>query len=417
MRIILYFIAFLINFSVNAQTTKNVLFVGNSYTYVNDLPLIISKLAVSTGDVFNYNSSAPGGYTLQGHSTNVTTLSLIQQGGWDYVVLQDQSQRPSFPMSQVSVEVFPYAKILCDSIRSAEQCAKPLFFMTWGRKYGDAGNCAYWPPVCTYQGMDSLLNLRYRMLADSNDAYVSPVGAVWHYIIDNHATIDLYTSDNSHPSLSGSYAAACTFYSLIFQKDPTAISDDYGLSAADALAIRNAAKLIAYDSLAKWNIGKYNPIAKFSINQTCSSALFSNMSLNASSYLWDFGDGDTSTVFEPFHIYAQTGTYDITLKAMNCEAIDSVIHNITVTVGVNQSTKNMAKLFPNPIKNFLTIEFDRIKYVENIKLFSMEGKLIKTYSARKTKSFILDFEDISSGIYFLSYEIDNAEYRNKLIVE
>ncbi len=417
MKTLLYFLALLISFSVNGQISKRVLFIGNSYTYVNDLPLILTKLAQSTGDVLSYSSSTPGGYTLQGHSTNTVTLGLIQQGGWDYVVLQEQSQRPSFPMSQVAVEVFPYAKTLCTAIRQADACAKPLFFMTWGRKYGDAGNCANWPPVCTYNGMDSLLNLRYRLLADSNDAYVSPVGAVWHYIRDNYASIDLYSSDNSHPSLSGSYAAACTFYSLIYQKDPSLITDDYGLSAADALAIRSAAKLIAYDSLPKWNVGKYAPIAKFSINQTCSSALFSNMSLNASSYLWNFGDGDTSTVFEPFHVYGQTGTYDIKLKAMHCDAVDSTTHNITVTVGINSNQKSIAKLFPNPINSFLTLEFEKVNLVENLTLISIDGKIIKKFPSQNAKSLILDFKEINSGIYFLSYEVDGADYWAKVIVE
>jgi PKD repeat protein len=293
----------------------------------------------------------------------------------------------------------------------------PLFFMTWGRKNGDASNCASWPPVCTYNGMDSLLNLRYRMLADSNNAYVSPVGAVWHYIRDNHANIDLYSSDNSHPSLSGSYAAACTFYSLIYQKDPTLITDNYGLSAADALAIRNAAKLIAYDSLSKWNVGKYKPIAKFAINKNFSSAVFSNTSLYSSSYLWNFGDGNSSTLFEPSHTYGQNGTYNVKLKAMHCNAVDSIIHNITITVGINPNQKTIAKLFPNPIKNSLILEFEKVNFVENITLISIDGKLIKKFPSQKAKSLTLNFEDIDSGIYFLSYEINGGTFWNKVLVE
>ena len=192
-RFLITFLFFISSIIVFSQKTKNVAFLGNSYTYANDLPLIISKLAQSTGDQLNYSSNTPGGYTLQGHVSNSVSTSLIQQGNWDYVVLQEQSQLPSFPISQVATDVFPYATALCNMIYQYNTCAKPLFFMTWGRKYGDNQNCSVWPPVCTYEGMDSLLNLRYRMMADSNLGYVSPVGAVWRYIRHQDSTIELYS--------------------------------------------------------------------------------------------------------------------------------------------------------------------------------------------------------------------------------
>ena len=55
--------------SVSFAQTKNVLFLGNSYTGVNNLPLLTYNLALSLGDTINYDSNTPGGYTYQGHST------------------------------------------------------------------------------------------------------------------------------------------------------------------------------------------------------------------------------------------------------------------------------------------------------------------------------------------------------------
>ena len=406
----------LANVALFGQLTKNVLFLGNSYTYANDLPLMVSKLAQSTGDNLVYSNNTPGGYTLQGHSTNSASLNFIQQGGWDYVVLQDQSQRPSFPISQVMVEVFPYAASLSNTIVQYNPCAKPLFFMTWGRKYGDAGNCASWPPVCTYTGMDSLLNLRYRMMADSNDAYVSPVGAVWHYIRDNYSSIDLYSPDNSHPSLAGSYAAACTFYSLVFQKDPTVISDDYGLSASDAINIRNAAKIIAFDSLAKWNVGSYLPKAAFTINQTAATIQFSNQSQYSSDYLWYFGDGDSSTVFEPSHIYAQSGTYTTMLKVSKCLNTDTISYKITIAPdAINSSNFIKPILYPNPVMDVVNIKFDRKYAIKNISIHTIDGKYIKRYNSIYTDNLALDLKGIKSGLYFLSYEINNHIYQSRIV--
>ncbi|MFA7106988.1 MAG: hypothetical protein WC154_06755, partial [Candidatus Izemoplasmatales bacterium] len=230
--------------SVFAQTSKRVLFLGNSYTSVNNLPQMITDLAASAGDNVVIDSNTPGGQTFQGHSTNSTSLQKIMLGNWDFVVLQEQSQRPSFPDSQVEVEVFPYAHILDSLINVYNSCGETMFYMTWGRKNGDADNCVSWPPLCTYEGMDSLLNLRYMMMANNENAVVSPVGAVWKYLRQNHPLIELYQSDESHPSLAGSYAAACCFYTSIFRKDPMLITNDYALPAADAANIRAAVKTI-----------------------------------------------------------------------------------------------------------------------------------------------------------------------------
>lgn len=75
---------------VSAQTIR-VLFVGNSYVYTNNLPQTLSNLALSNNDTVIYDTSTPGGYTFELHSTNTTTLNKIATGNWDFVVLQEQS--------------------------------------------------------------------------------------------------------------------------------------------------------------------------------------------------------------------------------------------------------------------------------------------------------------------------------------
>ena len=157
----------------HAGDTARVLFIGNSYTAYNNLAQLVKDVAASTGDVVITDVNAPGGTTLQMHSTNATTLSKIAQGAWDYVVLQEQSQLPSFQDAQVETDVYPYARKLDSLILDANPCAETIFYMTWGRKNGDAGNCAFFPPVCTYSGMDSLIRMRYQVTADTNNAIVS----------------------------------------------------------------------------------------------------------------------------------------------------------------------------------------------------------------------------------------------------
>jgi hypothetical protein len=341
--------------------TKKALFLGNSYTAVNNLPQMVADVALSNGDTLIFDSNTTGGCTLEGHSSNVISLNKIKSGNWDFVVLQEQSQRPSLPIEQVLVEVFPYAKILDSIIQEYNPCCETVFYMTWGRKNGDASNCDIWPPVCTYEGMDSLLNLRYRMLADSNQAILSPVGAVWHDVRDHYPLIELYQSDESHPSVAGSYAAACSFYTAFFRKNPEQITFNPSLAPVDADNIRTAAKLVVFDSLINWHIGEYDPKAEFSYEENGTFQVsFINTSEYASDYFWDFGDGETSVDENPVHTFLVPGIYDVKLKAIHCQLQDSVVHTVDLSLtGVNcdrEKQKISWKIYPLPATSVLTIE-------------------------------------------------------------
>ena len=234
----------------------SVLFVGNSYTSFNNLPDLISSIASAMGDVLIVDGSLIGGATLQNHSQNNNTTNLITKGNWDFVVLQEQSQYPSFPLWQVEQDVFPYASELSELVSEFNECANTVFFMTWGRENGDQSNCQSWPPVCTYEGMDDLLRERYMIMANDNNALVSPVGAVWRSLRDSGYDLSLYSSDGSHPSLTGSYVSAICFYTVLFQKNPLDIPwvDDFGISEYNDILIKETVRQVVYDNLYEWNI-------------------------------------------------------------------------------------------------------------------------------------------------------------------
>lgn len=384
--------------------SKRVLFLGNSYTYVNNLPQLIASAATSTGDTLYFDSNTIGGFTLQGHASDATSLGKIASGNWDYVVLQEQSQLPSFEISQVESEVFPYARFLDSAIVANNPCAETVFYMTWGRKNGDASNCTLWPPVCTYQGMDSLLNLRYTMMADSNNAILSPVGAVWHYIRHNFPSIELYSADESHPSLAGSYAAACCFYTALFRKDPTLISFNSSLNTNDAANIRIAAKIIVYDSLYKWNIGKYDPLANFTYSTTANNQIsFNNASIYSSDYNWNFGDGTYSLDTNPVHNYSTAGTYYISLISGNCGIHDTTSTWINVsTTSINPGfyeKNDSIKIFPNPANAELTISTDRFCN-SNYRIYNSFGAIVIFGKCEQFPTYV-DITTLSKGFYIL----------------
>lgn len=295
---------------------RKVLFLGNSYTSVNNLPQLIFDVAGSMNDTLIFDSHSPGGYTLDQHFSDTNSTNKIKIGGWDFVVLQEQSQLPSF-------EDYYSAggNWLCQMIRQYNPCARKMFYMTWGRKNGDSGNCAIWPPVCTYEGMDSLLRLRYIESAIANGTDMSPVGAVWRYLRQNFPNIELYQADESHPSAAGSYAAAFCFYSALFKKDPSLSNFNSVLNQAEAAIIRDAVKVVVYDSLQYWDFSKHFPDAEFSyvIGQGTNEVVCTNSTTNADTYSWDFGDGLTSVDTTVFHNYSSNGTYTIMLSASRCD--------------------------------------------------------------------------------------------------
>ncbi len=407
-------------YSLYSQDTKNVLFLGNSYTYVNNLPSLVQQAAASTGNTLNYDSNTPGGYRLKGHATNTTSINKIQIGNWDYVVLQDQSQFPSFPDAQVATEVYPYATQLSNLIKQYNPCAKPAFYMTWGRENGDAGNCGGWPPVCTYEGMDDLLRQRYQTMANDNNGITSPVGAVWRYLRNNHPTLDLYSGDGSHPSLMGSYAGAITFYCSLFRKDPTLVTFNSSLNAAEATIIKNAVKAVVFNDFMEWNIGEYDPIASFSSTNIDEAYTFTNTSDYGISYSWDFGDGNISTDENPNHSYTNNGNYTITLTTTNCGRISITTQNISISalnIEDNVPIDNNFYLVKNPVSNYVIINsnmFTQNRY--QIKITSVIGQQIFEIKSNSNISQEINISHLSSGLYIL--DISDTEkniYRAKFL--
>jgi hypothetical protein len=395
-----------------AQSKKRVLFVGNSYIATNNLPQMLSTMALSAGDTLEFDSHTPGGFRFQQHFTNATTLNKIQQGHWDFVVLQEQSQLPSFPQSQVESEVFPFAQKLDSVIKQFNPCAETLFFITWGRKNGDASNCANWPPVCTYEGMDSLLALRYTIMAEMNESVLAPAAPVWRRIRNFYPTIELYQSDGSHPSVTGTYAAACAFYTSLFRKSPTLISHTAGINAANAELIRLTADTVAFQNMPNWFIGQYDPKANFQLNTNALTVSFSNLSTYSDTYEWDFGDGSTSDLFEPTHTYAQDGSYLVKLRSSKCgkTSVDSALVEVQLPSIVEDASENDFLIYPNPTNDWVFIQSSWP--IKSIKVFDFTGRVVLENQSTESLNS-LDLSMLSSGIYFLDI---NHWYRRRIVV-
>ncbi len=131
----------------SADCTR-VLFVGNSYTYVNDLPAMFATLATS------------GGHSVE--------TGMLASARWGVVVLQEQSEIPSINLLRQG-EMYPAARRLVRMIRDAG--ARPIFFLTWAHRDG-------WPAygMADYSSMQSAIDDAYLAIAGTQNAGVAPVG-------------------------------------------------------------------------------------------------------------------------------------------------------------------------------------------------------------------------------------------------
>ncbi len=228
--------------SLHAQSddTLRVLFVGNSHTYFNNMPILFDSLSHSAGRPVIIGMSAPGGYTLEQHTTLAITIDLINQGTWDYIVLQEQSQIPTINNLRFG-SMYPAARRLDSMITQHNEST--AFFMTWGWKYGGQmiinGDSS--PYFVNYFHMQESVRVAYESIATELSAKLCPVGMAWKRARTIDTLVDLWVEDNYHPSLKGSYLAACVFYSVFFNSSPVGLSYIAGLSTDDALFFQNIA--------------------------------------------------------------------------------------------------------------------------------------------------------------------------------
>ena len=359
---------FLILNSLHAQGEhKRVLFIGNSYTEVNNLPQLVQRAAESAGDMLEYQSNTPGGCTFAQHCTN-RSMDLIQQGGWDVVVLQEQSQLPSFPQSQVENEVFPYAQQLVNAVYDNNPDGEAMFYMTWGRKNGDQQNAPYDPVLGSYEGMDSMLYERYMYMARQYDASVCPVGRVWRYLRANSPEIELYQPDESHPSLAGSYAAACAFYTLIFHRSPQFITYRPEIDEREAVAIREAVQHVVFDTLSFW------------------------LRQSADTTHQDTTQVDTTQTDTTQIDTTQVGIYGTPFSTLNSQF----------------------SVFPNPTVDFLTVSLPPQSSIYVAILCDMKGRKLRTiFLTTDTSTFSMS--DLPKGIYMLTLISPSDRYTTHVI--
>lgn len=351
MRLYILTLTLLFSHLLLAQDTLRALFIGNSYMGVNNLPSMVSDLSTSLGDVLIIDSNTPGGQTFQNHAANPINYQKMAAQNWDYIILQGQSQEPSFPFAQVNTQTLPYAMQLADSAKAIQPCSQVNYFMTWGRQNGDP----QWDSINTFDKMNGRLRDAYLRIADSANAAVSPVGVAWKYIRDNHPNINLYQQDGSHPSLEGSYLAACVFYSSLFHKSSLGSSYNPGIDPSTANILQAVASAVVLDSLSTWKLihsdSTLQANASYSSIPGASLLSFSATANEVANFTWYFPDGSIES--GPIIGFEYNlSSYQVLLVAEGMCDTDSVLIEVTnVNAGLSATAPFQWKMTgPNSIE-------------------------------------------------------------------
>lgn len=207
---------------IRGRAALKVLFIGNSFTARHDLPGLVARLAAARGQGMQHRLVSAGGASLRAHWNAGTAVEAIREGRYDYVVLQEQSTPPVKNAKRMHESV----RLFDEAIKAAG--AKTVLYMTWARQHAPESQQA--------------ITDAYTAIGQELRATVVPVGAAWQRFLRKHDRPVLHDRDQSHPTLAGSYLAACVFLAVLFQENPVGIDGEVaGLTEKDRELLQKAA--------------------------------------------------------------------------------------------------------------------------------------------------------------------------------
>ena len=202
-----------------------ILFIGNSFTSRNNLPRLLTELALEAPKPKNVQVDAiiAGGASLRRHWNAGTARTALQASRWDYVVLQEQSTLP------VKNRARYHDNVRLFDAEIARNGARTALYLTWARQHAP-------------ETQDTITSAVEDIAAQIN-ARVIPVGRAWQMATIEKPSLPLYVADGSHPSTAGSYLAACVFYVSLFDEPPPgwAVAESLNLDRDTAAALHTVA--------------------------------------------------------------------------------------------------------------------------------------------------------------------------------
>jgi PKD repeat protein len=166
-----------------------------------------------------------------------------------------------------------------------------------------------------------------------------------------------------------------------------------------------------------------NPLAvsEFTFAENNLEINFSNNSLNASDYLWDFGDYNSSIDINPVHTYSASGNYNVTLTSSNSECRDSTITKSVTAISTSiagADFENTIKIYPNPSEGLISIDLGNLDHKGlELEIRNLAGQRMFYKKIEKTQSLEkIDLSNLSTGVYTLNVISRDWIHTKKIIL-
>ncbi len=217
------------------------LFVGNSLTYVNDLPAIVAALAAADRqEALAPETVAFPDYSLEDHWLSGAAVDAIRRGGWEVVILQ---QGPSsLPGNQANLKT--WTERFAVEVRNAG--ARPALYMVW--------------PDASRQHAFDAVSQACRAAAEAVDGVLYPVGEAWRAAWRRDPDAPLYGADGFHPSHAGSYLAALVIYQQLYDRSPAGLPASLRLAGGSTVAVSPQLAAVLQAAAAEANAALARPV-------------------------------------------------------------------------------------------------------------------------------------------------------------
>jgi PKD repeat protein len=390
---------------------------SNSCVSIDSINIIIPIVEFGTDTTICSNTTIPlsasSNFISYLWSTGETTPSIVGSPGNTYW-LQATSSNSCFSSDTISIGSNPAPQINLGNDTSI--CANSQIPLSPGTGFN------------SYLWNSGITNSTYYSLG----GFFGVPNEVWVIVTNNYNcqskdTINIYANEvnaNITCTSNGAILDAGSGYQLYnWSGDNTSF---YSTNQIITVTNPDTYTINAMDSngcqfLSEYNINSFSPSAAFSYTANQLIVNFTCNTLGAN-YLWDFGDGNTSTLQNPSHTYLAAGNYNVTLSVTNdCGNVNSnqLVNVSTIGVLENESS-HFISIYPNPNVGIFNVSFNGIPAGEyQISILNSLGQKVIEKSIKidlKNSTYLIADENLLSGVYFIKIDSKEVSYCERIVI-
>ncbi len=390
---------------ISLNDSLNVLFIGNSITYFNNMPYMFKDIANNMGEKVAVSVYAPGGTGFINHVNDANVYALFRNTKWDKVVLQpgsNESPGLSYPVNTT----INNGRKLIDSIYKYSPCAKVFIYQI---PYGVQSATSYG----IYNTVQTMIKDSVQKMADVLKLQIIPAGQCVKTYYSTNQNLELHNAYNDiHPNVNGSFMIASAVYNTLFQSKISNCTYYSSLTQSKAQAYFRITDSIVLNYKNTWRINTYNLNSDFNFNINGSSVSFTCQSANYNSVYWNFDNNITSTIISPTINYTTNNLYNVKListSAAGCKDSITKQVNLLNTLVMNKTNTTYFKIYPNPFVNNIQISSSLLDKYELKILNNNAEEVFKTNVENENTT--INVSHLTTGIYHIML------YNNNKLIE